>query len=86
MPAEQCPRCGDGQGVALRKAPDGSQALCAELDHTKTQATWSWNFPSSPESFVELEVYYEEGFSGANISLTDHYAPNYDNSSDGAIS
>jgi hypothetical protein len=43
------------------------------------------DFPSSPASFLELQVPLEPGFSGANVSLSDHYAPNYDNSFDGGV-
>jgi hypothetical protein len=55
-----------------------SKALCAALDGTATQATASWNFPSASEGTITAKLLLETGFSGALLSLSDHFAPSWD--------
>ena len=79
--------CDAYNGVSIRPVVPGphaaaaagpSKALCAALGGAATQATASWNFPSASEGTVTVELLLEAGFSGAVLSLSDHFAPAWD--------
>eukprot|EP01052_Picozoa_sp_SAG31_P015086 SAG31_NODE_959_length_10757_cov_2.260086_3_plen_677_part_00 len=77
--APHCDRGGDGvqmvKGVAA--------AVCAALSPPATQATWSWNFPAAAAGALSIGLMLQSEFSGANISLTDFFAPSWDTQTDG---
>ena len=62
-------------------------ALCAALDPKAASAGFSWNFPSSRHGTLRLRVLLErEGFSGAQIALSDHWEPPWHDRYDPTVS
>jgi parallel beta-helix repeat protein len=54
------------------------RAMCVALTNTTSQATAQWNFPSAASGKLQMRLALQPNFSGALISLSDHYAPPWD--------
>ena len=68
------------RGVDRVPHPDRPGAYVLKV--SKTDAEWPagavWNFPNAPSGRIVLRLKLNAGFRGANIALTDHYSPPWD--------